>query len=288
MKIPITLLLLFFSINTMEAQSNIFKQGHRGCRGLMPENTIAAMKKAIDLGVQVLELDVVISKDKLVVVSHYTHFATDISLKPSGDSISVEEAKNYILYQMPYDEIKKFDVGKKHNVKFPQQQNFAAYKPLLSELIDSADLYAKRNGLPLPLYNIEIKSELKTDDIEHPRPQEFVDLVLTVLKNKNIEERMNIQSFDVRPLQIIHQQYPAIKLAYLTANIKTVSDNLADLGFTPDYYSPYYKTVNSEVVELCHKNGVKIIPWTVNTKAEIEELKNLKVDGIISDYPNLF
>lgn len=288
MKIPITLLLLFFSINTMEAQSNIFKQGHRGCRGLMPENTIAAMKKAIDLGVQVLELDVVISKDKLVVVSHDTHFATDISLKPSGDSISVEEAKNYILYQMPYDEIKKFDVGKKHNVKFPQQQNFAAYKPLLSELIDSADLYAKRNGLPLPLYNIEIKSELKTDDIEHPKPQEFVDLVLTVLKNKNIEERMNIQSFDVRPLQIIHQQYPAIKLAYLTANIKTVSDNLADLGFTPDYYSPYYKTVNSEVVELCHKNGVKIIPWTVNTKAEIEELKNLKVDGIISDYPNLF
>ena len=288
MKIPITLLLLFFSINTMEAQSNIFKQGHRGCRGLMPENTIAAMKKAIDLGVQVLELDVVISKDKLVVVSHDTHFATDISLKPSGDSISVEEAKNYILYQMPYDEIKKFDVGRKHNVKFPQQQNFAAYKPLLSELIDSADLYAKRNGLPLPLYNIEIKSELKTDDIEHPRPQEFVDLVLTVLKNKNIEERMNIQSFDVRPLQIIHQQYPAIKLAYLTANIKTVSDNLADLGFTPDYYSPYYKTVNSEVVELCHKNGVKIIPWTVNTKAEIEELKNLKVDGIISDYPNLF
>ena len=272
----------------MEAQSNIFKQGHRGCRGLMPENTIAAMKKAIDLGVQVLELDVVISKDKLVVVSHDTHFATDISLKPSGDSISVEEAKNYILYKMPYDEIKKFDVGKKHNVKFPQQQNFAAYKPLLSELIDSADLYAKRNGLLLPLYNIEIKSELKTDDIEHPKPQEFVDLVLTVLKNKNIEERMNIQSFDVRPLQIIHQQYPAIKLAYLTANIKTVSDNLADLGFTPDYYSPYYKTVNSEVVELCHKNGVKIIPWTVNTKAEIEELKNLKVDGIISDYPNLF
>ena len=288
MKNSISFLILSFIINMAVAQSNFLKQGHRGCRGLMPENTIAAMKKAIDLGMQVLELDVVISKDKQVVVSHDTYFAADISLKPSGDTISTEEAKNYILYGMTYEEIKKYDVGKKHNVKFPQQENFAAYKPLLSVLIDAADMYAKAQGKPLPFYNIEIKSEQKTDGIEHPAPPEFVALVLAVLQNKNIMERMNIQSFDVRPLQLIHQQYPSIKLAYLTANKKTVSENIAELGFTPYFYSPYYKMVNRESVEFCHAQGMKIIPWTVNTKAEIEELKNLNVDGIITDYPNLF
>ena len=288
MKTSIIFLLLSFIINMAVAQSNFLKQGHRGCRGLMPENTIAAMKKAIDLGVQVLELDVVISKDKQVVVSHDTYFAADISLKPSGDTISTEEAKNFVLYRMTYEEIKKYDVGKKHNVKFPQQENFAAYKPLLSVLIDSADIYAKEQGKPLPFYNIEIKSEQKTDGIEHPAPPEFVALVLAVLKSKNILDRMNIQSFDVRPLQLIHQQSPLIKLAYLTANKKRVSENIAELGFTPYFYSPYYKTVNKEAVEFCHEQGMKIIPWTVNTKAEIEELKNLNVDGIITDYPNLF
>ena len=288
MKTSISFLLLSFIINMAVAQSNFLKQGHRGCRGLMPENTIAAMKKAIDLGVQVLELDVVISKDKQVVVSHDTHFTADISLKPSGDTISIEEAKNYVLYRMTYEEIKKYDVGKKHNVKFPQQENFAAYKPLLSVLIDSADIYAKEQGKPLPFYNIEIKSEQKTDGIEHPAPPEFVALVLAVLKSKNILDRMNIQSFDVRPLQLIHQQYPTIKLAYLTANKKSVSENITELGFTPYFYSPYYKMVNRETVEFCHEQGMKIIPWTVNTKAEIEELKNLNVDGIITDYPNLF
>ena len=288
MKTSIIFLLLSFIINMAVAQSNFLKQGHRGCRGLMPENTIAAMKKAIDLGVQVLELDVVISKDKQVVVSHDTHFTADISLKPSGDTISTEEAKNYVLYRMTYEEIKKYDVGKKHNVKFPQQENFAAYKPLLSVLIDAADIYAKEQGKPLPFYNIEIKSEYKTDGIEHPAPPEFVELVLAVLKSKNILERINIQSFDVRPLQLIRQQYPTIKLAYLTANKKSVSENITELGFTPYFYSPYYKMVNRETVEFCHEQGMKIIPWTVNTKAEIEELKNLNVDGIITDYPNLF
>jgi glycerophosphoryl diester phosphodiesterase len=281
-------LLLVIATTNLLAQSKPIKEGHRGCRGLMPENTIAAMKKALQLGADVLEVDVVISKDKQVIVSHDPYLSSAITLKPTGDTISVSEQKQFVLYAMPYADIKKFDVGSKHNIQFPQQQNFPAYIPLLAELIDSTDLYAKEMGLPLPNYNIEMKSQAKTDSVHHPKPQEFVALVMNVCKSRDILGRMNIQSFDVRPLQIIHQQYPGVTLAYLTVNKKSVEENFKDLGFTPQLYSPYYKTVTKEAVEYCHKKGVKIIPWTVNTKEEIDTLIGLGVDGIITDYPNLF
>ena len=286
--ITIIMLATIITPNNLPAQTKIIKQGHRGCRGLMPENTIAAMNKAIDLGTPVLELDVVISKDKQVVVSHDTYMSAEISLTPSGNIITVEEDKKLLLYSMDYADIKKYDVGSKHNEKFPQQQNFPAYKPLLAELIDSADSYAKQKGKPLPYYNIEIKSEAKTDGTHHPNPAEFVELVLNVCKSKHLLNRMDIQSFDVRPLQLIHQQDAGIQLSFLTANAKTVSANLDDLGFTPFFYSPYYKTVNAEAVKICHDKDIKIIPWTVNTKEEIDALIDLGVDGIITDYPGLF
>jgi glycerophosphoryl diester phosphodiesterase len=269
------------------AQTKLDKQGHRGCRGLMPENTIPAMKKALDLGVKTLELDVVISKDKQVVVSHDYYMAADISIKPDGTPVTTDEQKNINLYQLTYAEIKKFDVGSKPHPQFAQQQKFRAYKPLLAELIDSVDAYAKAKGMPLPMYNIEIKCSPQTDGVYHPAPQEFVDLVLNITQKK-LSKRYNIQSFDARPLQIIHKQAPEIPLAYLTANAKSLADNLATLGFKPYAYSPYYKTVTPETVKASHEGGMLIIPWTVNTKAEIDNLIALGVDGIITDYPNLF
>ena len=284
----LTTVLMVVCANLLFAQGSVIKEGHRGCRGLMPENTIAAMKKALDLGVQVLELDVVISKDKQVLVSHDPYFSAEISLKPSGEPVTVEDQKSLVLYALDYSEIRKFDVGTKHNAAFTRQQNFHAYKPLLSALIDSVDKYAIEKGMPLPNFNIEIKSQPQTDDINHPKPQEYVELVMDVCKSRKILDRMDIQSFDVRPLQLLHQQNRAVKLSYLTANTKTVDENLKDLGFTPDWYSPYYKTVTSEVVKFCHEKGIKIVPWTVNTKEEINALIKLEVDAIITDYPDLF
>ena len=278
----------FLHCFVLQAQNPVIRQGHRGCRGLMPENTIAAMKKALDLGVQVLELDVVISKDKQVLLSHDLYFSSEISLKPSGDTVSHAEEKQLLLYGMSYAEIRKYDVGRKHNRAFARQQNPAAYKPLLSELIDSVDLYAKQKSFPLPSFNIEIKSQPQTDDIAHPQPQEFVQLVMNVCKSKNITGRMDIQSFDVRPLRIIHQEHPEIQLSYLTSNTKTVAENLQDLGFTPAWYSPYYKAVTEQTVRFCHEKQVRIVPWTVNTKEEITALTRMGVDAIITDYPDLF
>ena len=288
MKIVLSALALFFLAAAASAQQKIMKQGHRGCRGNMPENTIAAMKKAMDLGVDVLELDVVISKDRKVVVSHDTYMSSDFMLKPSGDTISTAESKSLLLYAMNYDEIKKYDAGSKPHPQFPGQQHVKTYRPLLSELIDSVDRYAKEKKLPLPFFNIEIKSQPKGDNTEHPSTQEFVDLVLNVCKSKGIISRMNIQSFDIRPLQLLHQQQPEILLSYLTANIKTIDENLQTLGFTPAFYSPYYKTVNKAAVDASHAKGMKIVPWTVNTTAEIRALQELGVDGIITDFPGLF
>lgn len=288
MKILFSLLTVILLTHAASAQRSIFKQGHRGCRGNMPENTIAAMKKAMDMGVDVLEMDVVISRDKQVVLSHDIYMSPDFMLKPSGDTIAATEAKNLLLYEMDYTEIKKYDAGSKVHPQFSQQQHLKTYKPLLAELIDSVDRYAREKKLPMPFFNIEIKSQPKGDNVEHPAPQEFVELVLAVCKSKNILGRMNIQCFDVRPLQLIHQQSPDILLSYLTANAKTIEANLQTLGFTPAFYSPYYKTVNKDAVQFCHDKGMKIVPWTVNTKQEIDSLIALGVDGVITDYPGLF
>lgn len=270
------------------AQPTLDRQGHRGCRGLMPENTIPAMKKALDLGVQTLELDVVISKDRQVVVSHEPYMSADIATRPDGTPVTKADEKSVNLYQLTYDEIRKFDVGRKPHPQFAQQQKMAAYKPLLAELIDSVEVYAKAKGMPQPRYNIEIKSSPQTDGTYHPAPAEFVKLVMDVIQPRKLGGRFNIQSFDVRPLQLLHKQYPDVPLAYLTANLKTLAENLATLGFKPAIYSPYYKTVTAETVKACHEQSLKIIPWTVNTKPEIDALVKLGVDGIITDYPNLF
>lgn len=281
-------LILLCSSGMVFGQGTLDKQGHRGARGLMPENTIPAMMKAIQVGVNTLELDVVISKDNQVVVSHDTYLSSDFMRHADGSDISAAEAKQLILFQMPYDEIKKFDAGSKPHPQFPRQEKIKTYRPLLSELIDSVETYATQKGIKPLKYNIEIKSAPQGDGKHHPSPQEFVALVMQVCQSKKLAERLTIQSFDVRPLKVLHEKYPNVTISYLTANAKSIDENLQLLGFTPEIYSPYYKTVSAASVKECHDKKMQIVPWTVNTKEEIKQLTDLGVDGIISDYPDLF
>lgn len=139
-------------------------------------------------------------------------------------------------------------------------------------------------------YNIEVKSKEDKDGIFHPRVEEFVDLMVQVITDKKIAARTVIQSFDSRAINYLHKAYPQIKVSYLidANHTKSVEQTIAALGFTPFIISPHYKIVTSDYVKQCHKAGIKVIPWTVNMKEEIEQLKAVKVDGIISDYPNLF
>jgi glycerophosphoryl diester phosphodiesterase len=266
------------------------KQGHRGCRGLMPENTIAAMKTALDLGVSTLELDVVITKDRKVVLSHEPWFDHQITTKPDGTHISASEEKSYNIYKMLYDEVKTFDVGMKPHPRFPRQQKIKAVKPLLMDLIDSVEQYMVTSRRPHPYFNIETKSQPSGDHIFHPAPAEFVELLMAIIKEKGIEDRVIIQSFDFRTLQYLHQKYPHIKTAALidSGDSRTLPEIWNSLGFMPTIYSPHYTLVNKDIIAECHNNNIRIIPWTVNSKKQIERLKKLGVDGIITDYPELF
>jgi glycerophosphoryl diester phosphodiesterase len=265
-------------------------QGHRGCRGLMPENTIPAMYKAIDLGVTTLEMDVVISADGKVIVSHDPYMNAEISTDPNGRYIQAGDQRKHILYKMTAAEIQQWDVGLKPHTKFPRQEKLRTVKPLLSDLIDSVEAYVKRTGKSAVRYNIETKSSPATDNINHPNPEKFVTMLMEVVRKKHISKRVTIQSFDKRTIQELHKTHPKIQTSYLidAGNRSSPDMLLKELGFKPSTISPAYQLVTANYVEACHKLGVKILPWTVNDRETILKLKSLGVDGIISDYPDLF
>ena len=153
----------------------------------MPENTIPAMKTALDLGVTTLEMDVVITKDKKVVISHEPCFNHEITTKPDGIYVTETEERSLNIYRMNYEEVKKYDVGMKPHPRFPQQQKIRVIKPLLGDLLDSVQQYMMTSKRPLPYFNIETKScsWLPTKSFI-PQPAEFVELLMTVIKEKSI------------------------------------------------------------------------------------------------------
>ena len=265
-------------------------EGHRGCRGLMPENTIPAMIKAIDLGVTTLEMDASISKDKKVFLSHEPFFNHEITTKPDGDFIEESAEKGFNMFEMNYAEIQKFYVGLKPHPRFPLQQKMATCKPLLSQLFDSVQAYCLQKHKPVPQFNIETKTNPKTDGIFHPGPEEFVDLLVAVIQSKKMEDKVIIQSFDIRTLQYLHQQYPNFKTALLIEDFdkKPFALQLKDLGFIPTIYSPAHTVVTDLLIKQCRDAGIQIIPWTVNDLPRMQVLKKMGVHGIISDFPNLF
>jgi glycerophosphoryl diester phosphodiesterase len=284
---------ILFSFNMPSSNSmkkvSFYKIGHRGTRGLMPENTIQAMNKAIELGCNTIEMDIHLTKDGQVLVYHDDSFNPEYTLMPDGSEIAPADRKKYTFYQMDYACIRKFIIGKKKYPAFPQQQQISCYAPLLTELIDSVENYTKTNKFAQVNYLIEIKSNPQTDGFEQPTPEVLVDKLMTVLKTRKLGSRLIIQSFDVRPLKVLHQKYPKVTLGFLTGDAKvSMKKNLADLGFDPKFYNPHYSMVTAQMVDTCHTHNMLIAPWTVNQLSEMQSVKKLKVDGIITDYPNYF
>jgi len=291
MKKVLLLVANFLCLTMAQAQErSIDWQGHRGCRGLYPENTIQAMLKAIDLGVSTLELDVVITKDKQVILSHEPFMSAEISTNPEGKYITAAQEKTYNIYQLDYAAVQTWDVGLKPHPRFPQQEKTPAKKPLLADVIEAVEAYTRMRKLPPVQYNIETKSDPEGDDSYHPKPAEFVNLLLAVIQPKGIAPRTIIQSFDVRTIQLVHAQYPEIKTAFLVeeTSAKKLKTQLNALGFIPTIFSPAYQFVDQKLVNSCHRKGMHVIVWTVNTLPEMQKMLDLGVDGIISDYPNLF
>lgn len=274
-------------VASLLAQSKFVSiEGHRGARGHLPENTIASFIKAIELGADTVELDVVISKDKRVVVSHEPFFSYFISTGPNGDKITREDEKLHNIYSMSYTEVKKYDVGIRGNPQFPYQQPQKAYKPLLSEVFVALDRYTRSKRLPPVKYNIEIKSSETSDGAYHPAPAEFASLVMAEVVKYRMADRVKVQSFDIRPLQQVRKRWPKIKIALLVGNMDGIEKSILRLGFTPDAYSPHFSLVDAATIEYCIANKIKLIPWTVNDIADLEKMKQLKIDGIITDFPD--
>jgi glycerophosphoryl diester phosphodiesterase len=261
-------------------------QGHRGARGLKPENTIPAFLVAIDSGVTTIEMDVAITKDKQVVVSHEPWMSSEICLNKDGSPILKKDEKKFNIYEMTYEQVKLFDCGSKGNTKFPEQEKLATSKPLLSDVIVAVENRIRNYQLYEVDYNIEIKSAPEDDKKFHPLPEEYSDLVYNVLDQYLPMERVVIQSFDFRVLKYWHEKHPEIRLSALVENKKSVQANLAMLGFNPSVYSPDFKLLSKEDIGDLHKLKIRVIPWTVNEEDDIKKIKAMGVDGLITDYPN--
>ncbi len=272
------------------------KQGHRGCRGLMPENTIPAMLHALSLGVTTLEMDVVFTKDGVAILSHEPFFNHEISSElvvnyaTKYEPILEAKEKEYNIYKMTFAETQQYDVGMKPHPRFAQQQKMAVTKPSIAALFDSVRNYMITRRRLFPNYNIETKTQPATDNIYHPAPEAFVDMLIKVIEEKQMQDFVTIQSFDIRTLQYLHKKYPTVSSALLIEDFdkRSVELQLKTLGFNPSVYSPHYSLVTEDLIKKCHEKKIKVIPWTVNDKKEIAKLQALGVDGIISDYPNLF
>lgn len=260
-------------------------QGHRGCRGLLPENAVPAFLKALEFPeVVTLELDLAVSKDDQLIVSHEPWFNPDICRQANGDSIARREADKFLIRQMTTDEIRRFDCGSWGNSRFPRQQKMQTHKPVFRELVEA--VRAKYPQRPVR-WNLEIKSRPEWDGLRTPPIDEFARLVVVELKNLGLEQLCTVQSFDVRALQAVKRLNPGLRLALLIENVQGFEANLEKLGFTPAVYSPYYLLVNKKLVRRCHERGIQLIPWTVNDVPAMRRLVRLGVDGIITDYPDL-
>jgi len=261
-------------------------QGHRGARGLRPENTIPAFLMALDSGVNTIEMDLVVTKDGQLVVSHEPWISSEICLDAAGNPIAKKNERKFNIYQMTYEQVAMCDCGTKVNARFPAQAKMKVSKPLLRNVLIAVEDHIKSYSNYEVDYNIEIKTVAGMDDKFHPKPEKFSDLVYELLDEYIPLERVVIQSFDFRVLKYWHSKYPEVRLAALVENNKSAEQNLEELGFNPSIYSPDFSLLSNEVVRSLHAKKIRVIPWTVNEEKDMLVLKGMGVDGFITDYPD--
>lgn len=303
--------LIIWGMNTAIAQTTPFDlQGHRGARGLLPENTLPAFEKAIELGVTTLELDVGVSKDGSVVISHDRALNPEITRDASGAYITAP----LLVNRLTMAELKTYDVGRinpesPYAKRFPDQQAIDATRmPALSTLFKRVEAI----GAKKLRFNIETKiSPEKHNDTVSPAV--FARKLLDVVREHGMQSRATIQSFDWRTLQIIQELQKGHTKKVLTSclsaqqawtnNITPPSGNskswtgsvrAADHPDVPsmvkaagcDIWSPYFADISPALVKKSHELGLKVIPWTTNTEAEMTAVIEAGVDGLITDYPD--
>jgi glycerophosphoryl diester phosphodiesterase len=258
-------------------------QGHRGVRGLMPENTIEGCIEAVRLGFDGLEIDVVCSKDGQIVVSHDPWMSSQFCSFSVGNPVLNSNANDVNLYKMPYNLIRQFDCGSRGNARFPNQKPMKTYKPTLTEFIEAVFLFCETQNYPKPFFNIEIKSHTDWYGKYVPMPLDFIKLLKAPLSILPLDTYY-ISSFDPIFLKAFKKINPKTTLAFLTENRRSLKDNLKNLGFKPDIYSPYFRYLNDATIRLCKKMDINLIVWTVNDFEAINRLKKQGIKGVITDF----
>jgi len=252
--------------------------GHRGCRGNFPENTIIAFQEALKMGVDGIELDVVVNGENQLVISHEPYFKKEFCLTPNKKPIKDEKEHN--IYKMTQSEISWFDCGSIGNPKFPEQQKLPAYKPLLSDFFKEVDLKDK-------VLLFEIKSEKEEYGISQPHPKEFVDLILAETKDYPKLENIIYMCFDPEILEELHRRKVTNKMVYLTYKPQSAKKHLKELTFEPFALGMFYPTASKTAISYLHEKNIKVFTWTVNDQKTGKKLIKKGVDGLITDYPKL-
>ncbi len=216
---------------------------------------MSAFKEAIELGVNTLELDVAITKDNEVVVSHDPFMSRTICFNPKGEEIPKSMDMKHNLYKMSHNEIKAFDCGSKFHPTYPYQIKVKSCKPLLAQVFD---LVKFEN--PEVKINIEIKSKPAYYDFYTPQPKKHVAIILSEIIEHRMFDHVNLQSFDLAILEEIKKQSSKMKVALLVDDNETIKHKLAKLSYKPEIISPYYKLLTLQKVRDYQEKKYQIIP----------------------------
>lgn len=256
------------TLSSAADQHRILVHGHRGARAMRPENTISAFEYAIEVGVDVLEMDMAVTKDNVIVISHDPILRGPVCTGPRQSAV---------IHELTFDQVRQWDCGAVQNPLFQKQKTMPGTRmPTLDEVFSLAD----RGSFD---FNIETKSFLDKPEYT-PSPEEFVRIVLEKIRKSKMEKRVILQSFDFRTLLAMKKLAPEIRLSALTQNDQRdfpVIAREAQAGII----SPNYKLVSSEKVAAAHAAGLEVIPWTVNAPADWDRLIKAGVDAIITDNP---
>lgn len=260
--------------------------GHRGCAGPFPANTLPAFLEAVSIGCPWIELDVVITGDGQVLVSHEPWMDHRTCTRPGGRAIGQEEGRSINLFHLPLAEIQRY--GCIPEGSLPEGGlSRDWYKPTLSEVVQAVDAAPRApGGMPIA-FNVEIKSEPAWYGTFQPSPEKLARMVVEQLARLDLLGRCLVQCFDPAVLVAAHRLMPLLPLALLVENGGPPKANLAPLDFTPAYYSAAYGLIHQGLVHDLHRQGIGVLAWTVNDPAEMLRLLDLGVDGLITDQPSL-
>ena len=274
--------------------------GHRGARGVLPENTLESFKYLFENNIRAYETDILISKDNIPVITHDFKLDPSYTKDVNGNWIEDENIK---IIDLTYEEILKYDVGtlnklSRYGRKFINQKSLDNQKiPKLSDLLKlSSD-----NEFDDLLINLEIKSTPIEEGLT-PSPEEMVKIVIDEVSRSNLSDKIIYSSFDWRVLREIKERDPKIPRAHLTSGAKgKIYDKSPWLDFTPLHsevelpklikalggsaWHPNYKDVNKEVIEISRNEGLPVNVWTVNKEQDMLRMIDYGVDGIMTDYP---